>query len=327
MGRLTVCVAMCTYNGERFLAQQLESIASQSRKPDAMIVSDDGSSDSTPRMVESFARRAGFPVNLILNEQNLGFIGNFEQAIRACEGDIIVLSDQDDEWLPHRLEKIESAFLAAPGLGLVFSDAHLVDEDGRPLGARLWEAVGFTPREQRRFASGAGFEVLVRHNVVSGTTMALAARYRETALPIPDLRGVTGHDGWISLMIAAAAPVSIIAEPLVKYRQHGGNIIGARDASMVEKQQIALRNWREFYAIQLLLFEDAHARLSGLSSVPERNLRILSEKICHVKHRTSLRHVSRPRRVWPVLRELASGGYGRFSKGILSAGLDLVARG
>ena len=96
---------------------------------------------------------------------------------------------------------------------------------------------------------------------------------------------------------------------------------------MVEKQQIALRNWREFYANQLLLFQDARDRLSGLSSVPEGNLRILSEKIRHLKHRTSMRHTGRPHRILPVLRELASGRYCRFSKGILSAGLDLVAQG
>src|SRR5262249_31567365 len=98
---------MCTYNGAEFLPAQWESILAQSRKPDEIVVCDDGSSDQTRALLEQFASGSAIPVTIQLNQTNLGSVKNFEQAIRLCTGDIIALSDQDDVWRSDKLQSIE----------------------------------------------------------------------------------------------------------------------------------------------------------------------------------------------------------------------------
>jgi glycosyltransferase involved in cell wall biosynthesis len=105
--RTRISVALCTYNGERFLHQQLDSIAMQTRLPDELVVCDDRSTDRTLAIVREFAASAPYPVRVFENQANLGFAANFEGAIRRCDGDLIALSDQDDVWYPTRLERSE----------------------------------------------------------------------------------------------------------------------------------------------------------------------------------------------------------------------------
>ena len=100
-------VAMCTYNGARFVAEQLESVAAQTRPPSELVVCDDRSTDGTARLVEQFAARAPFPVRLFVNERNLGSTANFGRAVTLAEGDLVALCDQDDVWRPEKLEPTE----------------------------------------------------------------------------------------------------------------------------------------------------------------------------------------------------------------------------
>src|SRR5215217_714545 len=102
-------VAMCTYNGARFVAEQLASIAAQTRPPDELVVCDDRSTDATIAYVREFARTAPFPVRIFENEKNVGSTKNFERALELCEGDFIAFGDQDDVWLPEKLRKLEDA--------------------------------------------------------------------------------------------------------------------------------------------------------------------------------------------------------------------------
>src|SRR5437879_6214343 len=125
---MRLSIAMCTYNGARFLKEQLDSIASQTCSPDEVIVCDDHSSDGTVQVIERFASGAPFPVKLQVNETNLGSTKNFEKAIGLCQGEVIALADQDDVWSSIKLERLIAAFESDPNLGLVFSDAQLVDE-------------------------------------------------------------------------------------------------------------------------------------------------------------------------------------------------------
>src|ERR1700760_1987549 len=115
-----ISVALCTYNGERFLGRQLASIQQQTRLPDELVACDDCSTDRTLEILNDFAAAAGFPVNIIRNEEKLGVAANFERAIRLCQGSLIALCDQDDIWYPSRLERSEEEFVAHPDVGLVF---------------------------------------------------------------------------------------------------------------------------------------------------------------------------------------------------------------
>ena len=162
---MRLSVALCPHNGEKYLAEQLASIRDQSRPPDELVVCDDMSSDRSPQIAREFATTVSFPVRVEVHEQNLGSTWNFARAISLCTGDGIVLADQDDIWLPHKLATLERALTADSTIGLVFSDAEVVGENLEPLGYRLWEAIQFRPREQARFRRGEVFEWLLRRYV------------------------------------------------------------------------------------------------------------------------------------------------------------------
>ena len=132
---------MCTYNGERYLAEQLNSLAAQIRLPAELVVSDDGLSDRTISVVEEFKRRAPFPVRVVQNRVNVGYRRNFEQAIRMCEGNYIALCDQDDRWYPHKLARLVEVMSADDQIGGVFSDGDLIGEAAEATGQTLWDMV------------------------------------------------------------------------------------------------------------------------------------------------------------------------------------------
>ena len=222
---MKISVALCTYNGSRFLREQLESISVQRRLPDELIVSDDCSTDNTLEIVRKFSAKSQFPITILHNEQNLGSTRNFEKAIENCTGDVIALSDQDDVWLPQKLERIEAQFDSHPDVGLVFSDAVLTDDELRPIGLRLWTET-FRPADRRKFASGHALDVLLQYNVVTGATIAFRSALRPAIMPIPQLTEFI-HDGWIGLVAALCSHIRFIREPLIKYRQHSGQQLGA----------------------------------------------------------------------------------------------------
>ena len=217
-----ISVAMCTYNGERFLGAQLASIAKQTRPPDELVVHDDKSSDHTVAILQEFADSARFPVRIIENQRNLGYAANFEAAIRNCDADLIALADQDDVWYPTRLERSAFELNTHPKAGLVFSDADLIDEHDRLLGETLWHRLGFLGKRKRDLQSGR-FVVLAKHRFATGATMMLRASLRDRCLPIG-----SGwiHDEWIVMIAAAFSEVRPIDQPLIRYRIHGSQQVG-----------------------------------------------------------------------------------------------------
>src|SRR6202789_3618532 len=178
-----ISVALCTYNGERFLPQQLASIAKQTRPPDELVVCDDRSTDRTVALLQEFAASSPYPVRIFENEHNLGYAANFERAIRLCEGNLIALSDQDDIWYPIRLERSEQEFAAHPEAGLVFSDGDIINDHDQLAGMRLWPHFGFVGEAKERLLAGDR-TVLVKNRFVTGATVMFRSRLREGSLPI-----------------------------------------------------------------------------------------------------------------------------------------------
>jgi len=217
-----ISVALCTYNGEKYLPAQLESILLQSLMPGELVVCDDCSNDGTLATLIEFASRAPFPVHIHRNEINLGSTRNFEKAIQLCSGDIIMLCDQDDVWKPCKIERIATVFRANPEAGYVFSDAELVDEDLRPLHRSLWEATGFQGELKKLFLQGDQFRCFTKQHFVTGATMAFRTAISRLAMPFPS-KGFWIHDGWIALIASVTgAPGVPICESLIAYRQHAG---------------------------------------------------------------------------------------------------------
>jgi len=215
-------VALCTFNGERFLSEQLASIAEQTRLPDELVVCDDRSTDRTVAIVREFAASASWPVRIFENESNLGSAANFEQAIRLCAGDLIALSDQDDIWYSNRLERSEQELAAHPEAGLVFSDADVINEQNQQLEKTLWQRLGFAGKRKRDLLDGQ-YIVLAKHRFVTGATVMFRTGLRDLCLPI-----AAGwiHDEWIAMIAAVFFDLRPIDQPLIRYRIHGSQQVG-----------------------------------------------------------------------------------------------------
>jgi glycosyltransferase involved in cell wall biosynthesis len=317
-----ISVALCTFNGQPFLEDQLASLRAQSRQPDELIVCDDHSADATIDLLSNFARTAPFPVEIQQNAFTLGPAQNFAKAIDGCGGDIISLCDQDDIWEPSKLEQTQAAFDRNPGLGFVFTDAEICDPACQPLGYRLWTSVGFAPAEQAEFSSGKGFDVLLKHNVVTGATLSFASRFRSLILPVP-----TGwmHDGWTALLLSAVASGLPISAPLMRYRQHPSQSIGAARRSLYQQYLNAKMMGRQVFADQANEYESALTRLQEQTdySVPPPSVRSLQQKILHCRRRSAIR-LGQTSRLFPALGEWVTGRYGRFSLGWKSLAQDML---
>lgn len=312
-------VALCTYNAELYLPAQLESLATQRRKPDELVVCDDGSQDYTCKIVRAFANYAPFAVRLINNAHNLGSTKNFEQAIQLCTGDVIALADQDDVWLPNKLAVLEEVLIRHPEVGLVFSDAEVVNQELRSLDYRLWASLRFTAREQRRMTAGEQVQILLKHQIVTGATLIFRAQFRDKVLPIPP---VWVHDGWIALVIACLAPLMPVCQPLIRYRQHSRSQIGAPPRSFTGQVAQAQDRKRDLRLRNVEQYQAARARLLEIGGVSDPVLRLFEEKIEHLRVRAALPEARLAR--WPdVAREALTGRYSRYSSGYLSIVKDL----
>jgi glycosyltransferase involved in cell wall biosynthesis len=298
-------------------------VAAQTRPPDELVVCDDGSADATVRLVEEFAARAPFPVRLFVNERNLGSTRNFGRAISLCAGDLVALSDQDDVWHPEKLAKLEARFAARPGVGFLFTDAELVDEHLRPTGRRLWASVGFGPHEQRLVRRGGAFGLLLPGWHVTGATMAFRAVFRKLLLEIPEDLALI-HDGWIALMVAAVAEADFIEEPLIKYRLHPRQQVGVAEKPREKHGMAAAARRVNSYAELIRTAERARERLAAWGDpAAGPALRHLDARLTHLRARAGL-PARGLRRLPPVLRELLTLRYHRYSAGTRSAVKDLL---
>jgi glycosyl transferase family 2 len=322
---------MCTYNGAEFLPAQFESIVAQSRQPDEIVVCDDGSTDETRSLLARYAAETNIPVSINLNQTNLGSVKNFERAIQLCTGNVIVLSDQDDVWRKDKLQLIEEAFNKSPSAGLVFSDAELVDENLKPLGRTMWDAIGFDAHKRRLVRYGRALEVLITGWTVTGATMAFRSDFVKLSLPIPEGIAMI-HDGWIALTIAAVAGVVALDEPLIKYRQHGKQQIGApartdeapepRGIEAIETAFRRRNSSADLYKILGTLAERLSAQAGSYDT--RKALSFVGDYAFHLNVRANLPQ-RRLNRVPRILRELLSLRYHEYANGFKSAAKDLVS--
>jgi len=330
--RPKISIALCTYNGSKYLPQLLDSYVAQSRLPDEVVVCDDLSQDDTVAILNEFATRAPFSMRILVNDRNLGSTKNFEKAISLCSGEIIFLSDQDDIWLPYKIEKMVGEFDADHKIGLVVSDAELVDEALRPLERTLFDG-RFTREEKALLGKGDLFPVLLKKCVVIGAAMAFRAEYNKDIIPIPTNIPNTFHDWWIAEIISILARSVILYKPLIKYRQHDDQQTGVINYVPAMSKLLWKESLEKVEQRQKAIKESAVLLRDSLASrldLPEHALNALNGEIQYredyARHYELRKELpgSHLRRFWPVIRELSSGRYHRFSNGVRSALRDLV---
>ncbi len=227
----SVAIAMATYNGSRYIARQLDSLFAQTASDWVLLIRDDGSTDETVVIVKKY--QEAHPGKIIVVEdgrKNLGPRDNFGRLIESAEADYLMFCDQDDVWLPDKIErtftrmqKLEQKFGCDIPL-LVHTDMTVADEDLRPIAASFWEYQKMDPRR------GEHFQRIFIGNVANGCTVMINRKLREMSLPIP--QGAIMHDWWLALIAAAFGKIDYITEQTVLYRVHSRNVVGASPWSL-----------------------------------------------------------------------------------------------
>lgn len=331
-----VSIALCTFNGERFLGDQLDSFLVQSRLPNELLVCDDGSSDRTLEVLKDFARRSPFPLKIHRNEANMGFARNFEKAISLCSGDLIFPADQDDVWLPEKIEIMTQRFDSDPELRLVFTNADLVDEDLEPIGTDLY-GVAYNANFRESIAAGTLLDLLLKQNHLAGATLAFRRDLLEYLVPFPHNIPKMFHDGWIGLIGVASGGYEFIDLPLIRYRQHDRQLIGVDDAKfeMMGREPDAPKRIAAAAALARAHVERISAivnhirtstNLANLTPAIKKAaiplMAKLNQEIDHLTARNALSS-SLIKRGRFVVQETFSGNYHRFSNGFKSVLRDM----
>lgn len=221
-----ISIALCTFNGQEFLAEQLESILSQSYGHLEVIVCDDGSTDNTVDIVENFA--AVDPrIQLYRNPENLGFNKNFERAISLASGDYIAISDQDDIW---ETDKIKLLYEHIEENWLIFSNSRLMDRSGQLLEGQL--LYNFSLENKT-------FKAYLLHNYTTGHTCLFRKQFTELILPLPE---VGYYDWWMGFVALYHQKIEFLDQPLTRHRVHSGSVIQTVFADEKAKSQTDLFN-------------------------------------------------------------------------------------
>jgi glycosyltransferase involved in cell wall biosynthesis len=227
---LRVSIALATFNGERHLLAQLESLAGQTVLPWELVVADDRSADGTRDIVGAFAKTAPFPVHLRKNETRLGYRANFLRAADLCEGDLVAYCDQDDIWEPEKLAVMTRVF-DDPEVLLAYHNATVIDGSGAAVGHLYRTGTAnrrFAPLASDPWSLIAGFTQVFRRSLSRFSLLHAASM--DPHWPAERL----AHDQWQLFLASVLGEVVRVAQPLARYRQHGDNIFGWRDDHWLE---------------------------------------------------------------------------------------------
>ncbi|MCE7068259.1 glycosyltransferase family 2 protein [Dyadobacter sp. CY326] len=312
-----ISVALCTYNGAKYLPEQLKSIADQTLPIDELVVCDDRSKDNTIEIIKSFAAQNSFQVHIHINEVNLGSTKNFEKCLSLCTGDIILLCDQDDKWREDRVQKQVDYLQSHPNIDAVFSDAMKIDDDSVSVGTTIWQEIEFNSMSQNRWMNGKPHEILFNGFVVTGATLAIRRSCLERLMPFPTHVPDLIHDAWIAMVLSLENKIDFIADTLIYYRIHASQQVGF--GNKVDKVQLKDRFVRDREKKLVPLEEKANKLrdlfllLKALPFVPREKLIKLYLSQRHFYKRASLPE-KRINRLTPIVNDVVRGYYKFSSK-------------
>ena len=330
-----VSIALATFNGGEYLADQLKSFTEQTRPPDELIVCDDGSIDDTVAILRAHAQSAPYETRIFLNEKTLGYSKNFSRALSLCQGDFVFLSDQDDVWDREKISKILEEFAQAPETQLLIHDLAYCKADLSPIGQTKLERMA------------GSFDV--QRDYVVGMATAVRKTFLAACLPLPEVPGLN-HDSWLHQCAWAIGRKKILPEVLALYRRHGANATAKDNLNVdfVTTPDHFKTEARKFGVLQRIQRMYQLERVIGspeptpLTLWLEKNAILLAEKfgggprinkliaedrarIESIKERLDFLSKSRFFRIVPVLNFLCRRKY-RFFNGWTSAVKDLLVR-
>jgi glycosyltransferase involved in cell wall biosynthesis len=210
---MTVSVAMATFNGAKYVKEQLESFSSQTILPDEIVICDDASTDETVLICEQFSLKSPVEIRIYRNEINLGYRKNFEKVLSLCTSDVIFLSDQDDVWYNHKIKTVLDEFETNKGTQLLIHDLQYCNSDLIRSDHSKIERISTFSNPEKTY--------------VTGMATAVKGNFLKACLPIPE-EYRSGHDNWLHECAYFLGVKSIIHLKLADYRRHEANATSFR---------------------------------------------------------------------------------------------------
>lgn len=313
----SVGVVLATYNGEQFLAAQLQSLFEQVHRPDRIVVVDDGSTDRSIEIARMMLESSGIDFEIV-HSNRAGAAGAFALGFEKIKTDLIFPCDQDDVWKSAKIA-ILACELLSKEIGMAFCNADLVDVDLKPMNRTLFDRVEFGARTRERLQSGSVVE-LIKRNRAAGACMAFRSKFLEDILPIPP--GWL-HDHWIALLIALRAKLAVVDESLNLYRQHNRQVIGARDESIggaLQKRNSAGMHYERQVEMWTALRDRVVDR-----KYEQKSIELVEARLELARDRLKL-HSKGIGRIPIIFKNLFRGNYHKYARGIQSAAADLIIR-
>lgn len=222
----TISIVMATFNGEKYIEEQINSVLSQTILPDEIIVIDDCSKDATVGIIQTVLSNSSIPHKVIVHDKNMGVTKSFQDGIDAADKEYIMICDQDDVWLPNKIELTKEYFSSETNL--VVCNAKIVDAQLNSLNKTMFDYIGFPLAFAGRHISLTSREMMLlslRRNYVTGMCMAGKRRAIVESFPIPD---TMTYDTWLAWNLARSGNTVFIEDDLVLYRQHEKNVVGTK---------------------------------------------------------------------------------------------------
>ncbi len=222
---IRVGIVMATYNSEKFIKEQLDSILSSTHKNIHIYVRDDGSTDNTITIVKGYIEKYPLQIELIQNKKNMGVVRNFLFGVMKAKEDYIMFSDHDDVWLPYKIKKtlfeMEKAELEDEELPIaVFTDATIVDEKLNSLEKGFYERSRYNLEQM-------GLSYMLMENKLLGCTIMINKPLKDKIKVLP--KNARVHDWWVALIASAFGKIVFVEDQTMLYRQHSSNVIGNRN--------------------------------------------------------------------------------------------------
>ena len=263
-----VDILMATYNGEKYIEEQIQSILNQTYKEFRLLISDDCSTDETKSILKKFAKKDD-RIILFFQDENLGVVKNFEFLLKKVENEYFMFSDQDDYWdedkIEQSLEKIKES-----DADLVYTDLEVVDLDLKLINKSFWDLKALRYKIEKY----NNFDAIYLNNFITGCTILCKKCWISKFLPIPKNSKYILHDYWVSLIVSNNGKIAYINKSLIKYRQHYNNSVGTKTISETLDRIEEIRNL--FIDVKLdhfnVLLENSNKFSEEINKLSEKSL-------------------------------------------------------
>ena len=279
-------VALCTYNGEKYLVEQIESILSQEIAVDEIVICDDASTDETFSILKNYENRFPEIFKVFINEKNLGYVANFEKALSLCSGEIIFLCDQDDIWKQEKVSSVLHYFKENPTIGIVAHDLDLIGTyEGKKT---FWELRNFSA-EKKLSNPELLKQILLKGNIFPGMTLAIRRETLQEYLPLQKLDSTIIHDYELLIKSLRDQKLGLLPQTLASYRQHENQSIGFSENEKSQTSELVKIQFRS----------EHHLRLQKYTAAFNLNPKIVEEYRNEIKEKYSLflKEFSFPQRI------------------------------